>query len=136
MRYSGRARVSSSLSPEEIRAAAETYDELGPAYRDEVIGSFLDNVGGEIDARVDMRVAQQQTAQPPARNRRWPSDSPMTLAVISMILGIPISAIAVAAGKRPAGALGLIAVWIVIAAINIGYSAVYRGRPGSPPDRR
>jgi hypothetical protein len=37
--------VSSSLSPEEIRAAAETHDELGPAYRDAVIESFLDKVG-------------------------------------------------------------------------------------------
>jgi hypothetical protein len=83
-----RIRMSSSLSPEEIRAAAETHNELGPAYRDAVIDSFLDKVGREIDARVDARLAQQQAAQPPARDRRGHSGSPMALAIISMALGI------------------------------------------------
>jgi hypothetical protein len=123
-----RARVSSSLSPEEIRAAAETHHELGPGYRDAVIDSFLDKVGREIDARVDARLAQQQAAQPPARDRHGHSGSPMALAITSMVLGIPISAIAVAAGKNPAGALGLIVVWIAIAVINIAYNVGYSAR--------
>ena len=53
---------------------------------------------------------------------------------MSMALGIPISAIAVAAGKHPAGALGLIVVWIAIAVINIAYNVGYQAR--LPPDRR
>jgi hypothetical protein len=48
---------SSSFSPNEIRAAAETHRELGPDYRDAVVDSFLDKVGREIDARVDARLA-------------------------------------------------------------------------------
>jgi hypothetical protein len=60
----------------------------------------------------------------------------MTLAVISMALGIPISAIAVAAGKHPAGILGLIVVWIAIAAINITYTASRRTHSIQPPARR
>jgi hypothetical protein len=131
-----RVRVSSSLSPEEIRAAAETDNELGPAYRDAVIDSFLDKVGREIDARVDARLAQQQGAQLPARDRRGHSGSPMALAIISMALGIPISAIAVAAGTRPAGFMGLLVVWIAITAINIAYNVSYSARWRQPPDRR
>ena len=131
-----RVRVSSSLSPEEIRAAAETHNELGPAYRDAVIDSFLERVGREIDARVDARLAQQQAAQPPARDRRGHSGSPMALAIISMALGIPISAIAVAAGTHPAGFMGLLVVWIAITAINIAYNVSYSARWRQPPDRR
>jgi hypothetical protein len=128
--------VSSSLSSEEIRAAAETHDELGPAYRDAVIESFLDKVGREIDARVDARLAQQHALPPPARGRRGHSSSPMTLAIISMVLGIPISAIAVAAGTHPAGFMGLLVVWIAITAINIAYNVSYTARSQQPPDRR
>lgn len=126
--------MSPAVSPEEIRAAAETYKELGPGYRDAVIESFLDNVGREIDARVDARVAGQ--APPPARSPRGLAGSPMAVAIISMILGAPISAIAVAAGRHPAGLPGLIVVWIAIAVINVACSVAYRGRFGPPPDRR
>ncbi len=126
----------SSLSPEEIRAAAETHNELGPAYRDAVIESFLDKVGREIDARVDARTAQQQAGPPPAHRGREHSGSPMALAVASLVLGIPISAIAVAAGTHPAGFMGLLVVWIAIAAINIAYNASYSARWRQPPDRR
>jgi hypothetical protein len=133
--------MSSSLTPEEIRAAAETHNELGSAYRDAVVESFLDRVGREIDARVDARLAQQQAAQPPARDRRGHPGSPMALAIISMALGIPLSAIALAAGAHPAGIVGLLVVWIAITAINIAYNVSYANvssatRPQQPRDRR
>lgn len=128
--------VSPPLSSEEIRAAAETHDELGPAYRDAVIESFLDRVGREIDARVDARLAQQQAVQPSARDRHGHFGSPMALAIISMALGIPISAVAVAAGTHPAGFWGLLVVWIAITAINIAYNVSYATRSQQPPGRR
>jgi len=114
----------SAMSSEEIRAAAETYSELGPGYRDAVIESFLDKVGGEIDARVAARLAALAPMPGPTRRQRRgsTSGSPLALAAISMVLGIPISAIAVAAGTHPAGALGLIVVWVAIAVINLGYA--------------
>jgi hypothetical protein len=114
----------STMSSEEIRAAAETYSEIGPGYRDAVIESFLAKVGGEIDARVAARLAALEPMAGPTRRQRRGSGSgsPLALAVISMVLGIPISAIAVAAGAHPAGALGLIVVWLAIAVINLGYA--------------
>ena len=136
-----RGRVTSSLSPEEIRAAAETHNELGPAYRDAVIESFLDKVGREIDARVDARLTQQQGARPSGRDRRGHSGSPMLLAIISMSLGIPLTAITLAVGTHPAGIVGLLVVWIAITAINIAYNVSYANasftaRSLKPPDRR
>jgi hypothetical protein len=114
----------SAMSSEEIRAAAETYSELGPGYRDAVMESFLERVGAEIDARVAARLADL----PPASGRRRGSGSgsPLALLTVSMVAGIPISAIAVAAGTHPAGALGLIVVWAAIAAINLGYARARR----------
>ncbi len=128
--------MSAPLSPGEIRAAAEIHKELGPDYQEAVIESFLDKVGREIDARVDARLAQQQVAPPPARHGRGQSGSPLILAIASMVLGIPISAVAVAAGAHPAGFMGLLVVWLVIGVINvaynISYSARYRQPPGGP----
>jgi hypothetical protein len=125
--------VSTSLSPEEIRAAAETHQELGPAYQDAVIESFLDKVGREIDARVDARLAQQQPA--PAQCQHGQSGSPMALAITSLALGIPISGIAAAAGTHPAGFMGLLVVWIAIAVINIAYNIGYTARSRQRPGR-
>lgn len=138
--------MSGSLSPEEIRAAAEVHDELGPGYRDAVIESFLENVGKEIDARVDARLGQsaplgQPTPMPDRHARKHDhhdhsGSSPLALAVCSLVFGIPISAIAVAAGSHPAGLAGLLVVWAAIAAINIAYNISYSHRSQQPPDRR
>ncbi len=105
-----------SLSPDEVRAAAETHRDLGPDYHSAVIESFLDKVGREIDARVDARVAEQ-------RARRAPRErSAFAVVIASFIFGIPLSAIAVAAGTHPAGLDGLVVVWAAIAVINVAYS--------------
>ena len=52
-----------------------------------------------------------------------------------MVAGIPISAIAVAAGSHPAGAFGLVVVWVAIAAINLGYAISPRGLGRQASDR-
>jgi hypothetical protein len=128
----------SPLSAGELRAAAETHKELPPEYRDAVLESFVDRVGREIDARVDARLAHaaarpvgpQPGPATPAPRAQKPF-SPMAMALGSIALGIPISAIAAAAGTHPAGIWGLLVVWIAIAAINLGYAARLR-----PPDGR
>jgi hypothetical protein len=54
----------SSLSPEDIRAAAEVHQELGPEYSDAVMASFLEKVDKEIAARVEARLATTRPAEP------------------------------------------------------------------------
>ena len=120
------------LSAGELRAAAETHKELGPEYRDAVLESFVERVGREIDARVDARLAQgaprpvapQPAAAAPARQPR--QFSPLAMALGSIGLGIPITAIVVAAGAHPTGIWGLLVVWIAIAVINVAYAAKLR----------
>jgi len=126
---------SSPLSSEEIRAAAEVHRELGPDYQSAVIESFLDRVGREIDARVEARIsAGARSSAPPlgARPARPPRQvQPAVIALGSMVLAIPLSAVAVASGAHPAGFWGLLVVWIAIAVINIAYAFRLR-----PPDGR
>jgi hypothetical protein len=124
----------SSLTPDEIRAAAETHRDLGPDYQSAVIESFLDKVGREIDARVDARVAAAQPyiqAAPPAKPVTR-ERSAFVLAIVSMALGIPLTALTVTAGQHPVGIAGLLVVWIAIAVINVAYS--WHVKP--PPGRR
>jgi hypothetical protein len=124
-----RAHVNSpSLSPDEIRAAAETHRDLGPDYQSAVIESFLDKVGREIDARVDARVAAAQPPAPPARPASR-ERSAFVLAIVSMSLGIPLTAITVTAGSHPVGIGGLLVVWLAIAVINVAYSLGHRPPP-------
>jgi hypothetical protein len=61
----------SPVSPEDIRAAAETYQELGPEYHDAVVASFLAKVDREVAARVEARLAAATPAAPQRRPGRW-----------------------------------------------------------------
>jgi len=118
----------SALSADEIRAAAETHRELPPEYQNAVIESFLAKVDREIDARVDARMALYSGGRRRERRPRGPA----FFALASMLLGIPLTALAVAAGTHPTGFWGLLTVWIGIVAINIAY--ISRIKP-PPADR-
>ena len=121
--------ATSSLSADEIRAAAETHRELPPEYQNAVIESFLAKVDREIDARVDARLAACGSGR--LRDRHRPR-SPAFFALATMVAAIPLSAIAVAAGQHPAGFWGLLVVWAAIVVINV----VYISRPKPPPNER
>ena len=132
-RYTVGDVTDSPLSAGELRAAAEIHKELPSEYRDAVLESFVDRVGREIDARVDARLAQaaarpvaQQPAPPPPAPRAPKPVSVMVLALGSIALGIPLSAIALATGSHPAGFAGLLVIWIAITVINLGYAAKIR----------
>jgi hypothetical protein len=124
----------SSFTPDELRAAAEVHDELGPDYRDAVLESFLDKVGKEIDARVDARLngprqyplqpAQMQATPPPPAVPRQHRDKSFALAIVSMALGIPLTAIVASLNEGSAAAefAILLVVWAAIAIINVVYN--------------
>ncbi len=50
----------------------------------------------------------------------------MALCLGSIALGIPITALVVAAGSNPVGFWGLLVVWAAIASINWAYAAKIR----------
>jgi hypothetical protein len=60
----------SPVSPEDIRAAAEVHQELGPEYSDAVVAAFLDKVDKELAARVEARLAEASRGKISRRGRR------------------------------------------------------------------
>lgn len=112
----------------ELDATLATRRELGPEYEDELIDSFLEKVDKRLDTAVDKRVRRQLAEQQmvvargaaPGRPQRPSPSYPeglgarLGLAVASLVLAIPLSAIAVA----NAGMTGLATCWAGIVAVN------------------
>ena len=74
----------SPVGPEDIRAAAEVHNELGPEYSDAVVASFVDKVEAEVAARVQARLAAgsaSPAAQPP-RQPAWYRRRPLATGII------------------------------------------------------
>jgi hypothetical protein len=120
------------LSAQEIRAAAEAHRELGPAYHDAVVESFLAKVEQEIDARVEARLAESQ-----ARVRSRQLDSATLarrrLAMKYMVLGsgavgIPLTWLSyyMASEYWRDPFPSLVVVWILIAAVYLGAAFLLR----------
>ena len=109
--------TTSAWTADEIRAAAETHRELPPEYQNHVVESFLSKVDQEIDARVDARMAGYGGGRPRLGRPRTPA----FFVLATLVAGIPLSAIAAAAGAHPAGFWGLLVVWIGIVIIDIAY---------------
>jgi hypothetical protein len=115
----------SPLSPEDIRAAAETHAELGPEYGDAVLESFLAKVDREIDARVEERLGVRRTrpardTRPrPARPARSSPGFVAGLAVGTVVTGLPLTWLVawVAAGGEFAYHGRLLLVWAIILAV-------------------
>jgi len=115
----------SPVSPDELRAAAEVHRDLGPEYDKAVVESFIQRLGPEIDARVDARVAQEVEA-----GAGQPRTAPMRLAITSMALGIPLTAIVATGSGHPVGLIGVLIIWLAIAIINVAYAI--SSRPAGP----
>jgi len=125
--------VSTSFSPEEIRAAAEIHREIQPEYRDAVVDSFIDRVGKEIDARVDSRLAAAQD-KGEIRAQQQHHGPALALGIVSIGCGIPLTAIALSMLGTNAKLTGLFLIWAAIAVINVAYGLSNRPRryrPGS-----
>jgi hypothetical protein len=89
----------SPVSPEDIRAAAETHQELGPEYSDAVVASFLEKVDREVAARVEARLSGMAPAAPAKRGKR--GRALVKRRIVRDALAASVGALAVA------GAIGL-----------------------------
>ena len=61
----------SPVDPEDVRAAAEAFRELGPEYNDAVVAAFIDRVDRALAARVEARLAAERAQRPEPAERRW-----------------------------------------------------------------
>jgi hypothetical protein len=96
----------------ELRAAVEARRELGPEYEGALVESFLERLDQDIDQRLDARVAASPATRRPS------ADSSLPIALGSLGLGIPLSAIAGGTGHLG----GLFVAWTGIVAVNAAHA--------------
>ncbi|MET7640386.1 hypothetical protein [Streptomyces sp. NPDC005438] len=117
----------------DFQATLQTRKELGPEYEDELVDSFLEKVEQRVDSAVERRVRRQMAEQQMvvarggarpanAQSFHYPSGlgAHIGLAVASLVLAIPASAIAVV----NAGTVGLMVCWAGVLGVNM----VHAGR--------
>lgn len=111
----------------ELDATLQTRRELGSEYESELVDSFLEKIEQNVDAVVDKRVRRQLAEQQMTIARGTSQQdnfggnlgTTFGLAVLSLILAIPLSAIAVVNAGLP----GLLIAWGGIVGVNAVYSA-------------
>ncbi|MEO3750314.1 hypothetical protein [Streptomyces sp. B6B3] len=126
----------------DLDAAVQTRKELGSAYEAELVESFLEKVEQRIDATVEKRLRRQLAEQQMVIARggrpagggeaRGPGQA-FGLAALSLVLAIPLSAIA----SVQTGLAGLLVCWGGIVGVNACYAggrALRRTAPESDRD--
>jgi hypothetical protein len=93
---------------EELQAAIKARAELGPDLEPQLVESFVE--------RIERRLSERGHANVPARQDG--REGSFVLAVVSLVLAVPLSAI----GVTQAGLVGLLVVWAGIALVNIVYN--------------
>ncbi|MFC0556883.1 hypothetical protein ACFFHJ_38880 [Planotetraspora thailandica] len=116
-------RVASPTTRQDLHAIIEARRELGPDYEDALVDSFLDKLDVEIAARVRSEVAAQTSGAAGKDNRRA-KDAAVPVALGSLGIAIPLTAIA----GDAAGGPGLLLVWAGIIGVNIAYALSRRSR--------
>jgi hypothetical protein len=121
----------------ELDATLQARNELGADYESALIESFLEKVDQRLDGSVDRRVRRQLAEQQMAAARgatRPPPDEGFGerfgFGIVSLILAIPLSAIAVV----NADFKGLVVCWLGIVAVNTVHAS--RGVPWMNRKRR
>ncbi|MHB8325217.1 MAG: hypothetical protein ACYDHB_12495 [Candidatus Dormibacteria bacterium] len=108
-------------SQDELRAILAARSQLGPEYDTPLIESFLAKVEHEIEARVDARLDQAMVPGPVAErpSQRSAHGGGTELALGSIALGIPVTAVAASNLHGVLGFAGVAVAWAAIAVINV-----------------
>jgi hypothetical protein len=115
----------------ELDATLHARHDLGEEYESALVESFLEKVeqrlDGTVDRRVRRRLAEQQMAVARGPSPRQAGESNFGerfgFGIISVILAVPLSAIAVVNADLP----GLVVAWLGIVGVNAVHAA--RGWP-------
>ena len=101
------------VSRDEAAAALGARQELGPEMEPAVIDAFVDRVERAVDARMAARPAERRA---PAPTRRSANSNQLALAIVSLGVSIPLTAIAL---NSPGGVFAFVIVWMGIVAVNV-----------------
>lgn len=98
----------------DVRATAAAANDLGSGYHDELAASLVDKVEAELSRRREPAVPYRPP--PPARSA---ADGPaVAVAIISLVMAIPLTAIAAGAKSFPA----MVLIWLGIIGVNVAFA--------------
>jgi VIT1/CCC1 family predicted Fe2+/Mn2+ transporter len=119
--YPGEVPEDTGSTRDDLTAAVGARRELGPDYEDAVLDSFLARLDRQMQERVDATVAERlSSGERPAAGAAAPArrDPGLTLGIVSVIAGIPVTAITMGTEELA----GLIVAWGGIAAVNVAHA--------------
>lgn len=100
---------------QDLDATVEARRELGPAYEDDLVASFVDRVDASVRERVDAELARrpaESSGEDESRNQRF------ALGIVSLGTGIPITAIAGGVAETA----GVVLAWAGIVGVNVAFA--------------
>ena len=100
-------RGGAPVDREELQAAIEARRELGPDLEPQIVDSFVE--------RIERRLQERSRVTP---RKTYGSDKSVALAIVSLGVAIPLTAIAV----TQAGLIGLVVAWLGIVLVNFAYA--------------
>jgi len=95
-------RERQAVEPQDLEAALAVRRELGHDYEPALVESFVERIESAVAARVDAQVEQMRREEKADRRAQ------LTLGIVSLGTGIPITAIAGALGD---GIAGVVVAW-------------------------
>ncbi|MDO5736810.1 MAG: hypothetical protein Q4P15_10085 [Propionibacteriaceae bacterium] len=104
------------MEREEIEALLATRQELGPGMEPALVDSFANKIIAEVQRQTG---AHNQVQKSPKKG----SDGHLTLAIVSLVMAIPLTAIAMGASSWM-----VVVCWIGIVLVNFAYAARHRGQ--------
>ena len=109
------------IDREEMEALLAARQELGPSMEPALVDSFAQKIMAEIQHQSQM---QQQTQRQAAASHKASSGGQLTLAIVSLVMAIPLTAIALEAGVWMA-----VVCWIGIVLVNFASARKPRHEP-------
>ncbi|MEU5866029.1 hypothetical protein ABZ815_33005 [Nonomuraea sp. NPDC047529] len=100
---------------DDLQATLDARRDLGPDYEAALVESFVERLDATIAARVQAELGGHGVAPVKPRQRQGNGAAMIPVALGSMGLGIPLTAIAVG----NSGLVGLTITWLAIVAINV-----------------
>lgn len=113
------------IDRDEVESLLAARQELGPAMEPALVDSMAQKIMAEVQRQTHMNVsAQDQQRVQQARDERLGSGGRLTLGIVSLVMAIPLTAIALEAGSWMA-----VVVWIGIVLVNFAYNIPRGGKP-------
>ncbi|PUA79318.1 hypothetical protein [Nocardioides currus] len=107
------------LERSEVEAVLETRRDLGRRYDKELVDGFADRVEAEVARRVGQELDARRRADS-AHASAGPRQ--LALGIVSLVpVGIPVTAINIAAGDSPS-IVGLVISWAGIVGVNVAHA--------------